>query len=151
MSLSEKIQAELAKAIKARDKERLSALRMIRSSIQNREIEKRAPLTDDEVVETLSSLVKKHKESIEQFRLGKREDLVQKEQAGLQVTLSFLPQQMDDDEIKEHLAGIIQELRAEGLKDLGDVMKTAMSRLKGRAEGRIVQQIAREMLSSPRA
>lgn len=151
MSLSEKIQAEMAKAIKAKDKERLSALRMIRSSIQSREIEKRAPLTDDEVVETLSSLVKKHKESIEQFRLGKREDLVQKEQAGLQVTLSFLPQQMDDDEIKEHLAGIIQELGAEGPKDLGDVMKTAMSRLKGRAEGRIVQQIAREMLSSPRA
>jgi uncharacterized protein YqeY len=148
MSLSERIQLEMTKAVKAKDKPRLSALRMIRSAIQNREIDKRAALTDEEVVETLSSLVKKHKESIEQFRKGNREDLVQKEESELQVILSFMPEQMNRKEIKKNLEEIIRELEAEGPGDLGAVMKVAMSRLKGRVEGRLVQQLVREMLSS---
>jgi len=151
MSLSDRIQGEMAKAVKSKDKQRLSALRMIRSAIQNREIEKRSPLTDEEVVQTLSSLAKKHKESIEQFRKGSRQDLVKKEEAGLQVVLSFFPEQLDEKQIREQLDQIIEELGAVGLKDLGAVMKTAMTRLKGRAEGRVVQQLARGMLSSREA
>ncbi len=148
MSLSERIQQETVQATKARDKVRLSALRLLRSALHNREIDKRAPLSDEEVIEVLSSVVKRHKESIEQFRLGRRVDLVQKEEAQLQVVLSFLPEQMDEEEIKGELRSVILELGANGPKDLGSVMKTAMARLKGKVEGRVVQQLARELLSS---
>ncbi len=148
MSLSGRIHEEMVQATKARDKARLSALRMIRSAVQNREIEKRAPLSDEEVVQVLASLAKKAKESIEQFRLGKREDLVRKEEAELQVTLSFMPPQVDEEEIKGQIRRIIEELGARGPKDLGAVMKTAMERLKGKADGRVVNQAAREILSS---
>ena len=147
-SLSDKIQQEMVKAAKAQDKARLSALRMIRSGIQNRQIDKRAPLSDEEVMEVLSSLVKRTKESIEQFGLGNRQDLVQKEEAELEVILSFLPKQMDEGEIREQLSGIIQEVGAEGPKDLGKVMQSAMASFKGRVDGRLVQQLARELLSS---
>ncbi len=151
MSLSERIQQELVRAMRAQDKERLSALRMIRAALQNREIEKRAALSDAEVIETLSSLVKKARESIEQFRLGGRTDLVTKEENELQIILSFLPKQMEEAEIREHIRSVISELGAEGPKDLGLVMKSAMSHLKGRADGKLVQQLAREILASPRS
>ena len=146
--LADSIQREIAQAAKAKDKLRLSALRMMRSAIQNREIEKRAPLTDDEVVQTISSLSKRSKESIEQFRLGNREDLVEKEEAELQVMLSFMPEQLSEEKIAEELASIIHEVGAKGQKDFGVVMKTAMARLTGRVDGRLVQKIAREILSS---
>jgi|Deesub1362B_J571_1020462.scaffolds.fasta_scaffold06222_3 hypothetical protein len=146
--LSDRIDEELVRATKARDRSRLSALRMIRSALQNRRIEKRAPLTDDEVVQVLSGLVKRTKESIEQFRKGKREDLVRKEEAELQVILSFLPEQMGEEEVRGRLQEIIRDVKAAGLKDLGKVMKAAMGEMKGRVDGRLVQQIARELLSS---
>jgi hypothetical protein len=148
VSLSERIQQEMVQATKARDKARLSALRMLRSALHNREIDKRAPLVDGEVIEVLSSLVKRHKESIEQFRLGRREDLVQKEEAELEVILSFMPEQMGEEQIRMELRQVIQEVGAVAPEDLGAVMKAAMGRLKGKVDGRLVQQLARELLSS---
>lgn len=147
MGLSDRIQQEMVLATKARDKERLSALRMIRSALQNRQIEKRGELTDQEVIGVLTSLVKKSKESIEQFQKGNRPDLVEKEEKELQVILSFMPQQMSQEELRAELKKIIEELGAKGSKDLGAVMKSAMERLKGRAEGRLVNQVAKELLS----
>lgn len=147
MGLSDRIQQEMVLATKARDKERLSALRMIRSALQNRQIEKRADLTDQEVIGVLTSLVKKSKESIEQFQKGNRPDLVEKEEKELQVILSFMPQQMSQEELRAELKKIIEELGAKGSRDLGAVMKSAMERLKGRADGRLVNQVAKELLS----
>ncbi len=148
MGLSEQIQREMAAAVKAKDKGRLSALRMIRASLQNREIERRGPLTEAEEVGVLASLVKRSRESIEQFRLGKREDLVRKEEAELQVVLSFMPAQLEEREVREALLNIVQTTGAKGPKDLGKVMKAAMDRFKGKADGRIVQQMAKEILSA---
>jgi len=148
MGLSDRIQQEMVLATKNREKERLSALRMIRSALQNRQIEKRGELTDDEVIGVFTSLVKKSKESIEQFQKGNRQDLVEKEQRELQVILSFMPQQMGEEELRAELQRIINELGAKGPKELGSVMKAAMERLKGRAEGRLVNQVAKELLSS---
>lgn len=147
MALSDRIQQEMVIATKARDKERLSALRMIRSALQNRQIEKRGELTDQEVIGVLSSLVKKSKESIEQFQKGNRPDLVEKEQRELEVILSFMPQQMSEEQLRVELKKIIEDLGAKGPKDLGTVMKTAMERLKGRVDGRLVNQVAKELLS----
>lgn len=147
MSLSDRIQQEMVLATKARDKERLSALRMIRSALQNRQIEKRRDLTDQEVIEVLTSLVKKSRESIEQFQKGNRMDLVGKEEMELQVILSFMPEQMSEEQLRVELKKIIEELGARGSKDLGAVMKSAMQRLKGKVEGRLVNQVAKELLS----
>ncbi len=147
MSLTDQIHKEMLLATKARDKERLSALRMIRSALQNKQIEKRAELTDEEAIGVLTSLVKKSKESIEQFEKGNRRDLVEKEQRELQVILSFMPEQMSQEQLRAELRKIIQELGAKGPKDLGAVMKSAMERLKGRVEGKLVNQVVKELLS----
>lgn len=147
MSLTDQIHKEMLLATKARDKERLSALRMIRSALQNKQIEKRAELTDEEAIGVLTSLVKKSKESIEQFEKGNRGDLVEKEQRELQVILSFMPEQMSQEQLRAELRKIIQELGAKGPKDLGAVMKSAMERLKGRVEGKLVNQVVKELLS----
>ncbi len=151
MAIADDIRLSLIEATKAKDRQRLSALRMIRSALQNKEIELRRPLTDEEVIDVLSSMVKRAKESIDQFRDGGREDLVSKEEEELKVIMSFLPEQLDEEGIRSVLREVIQEVGAKGPKDLGSVMKTAMPRLKGRAEGRLVQQIARELLASSQA
>ncbi|MGQ9858897.1 MAG: GatB/YqeY domain-containing protein [Thermodesulfobacteriota bacterium] len=148
MGLSDLLRKEMLAATKNRDKERLSVLRMIRSALHNREIEKRAELTDEEVLQVLGSMVKKAKESIEQFQRGHRQDLVDKEQRELEVILSFMPRQMSHEEIREEIAAVIRELQVEGPKSLGLVMKASMERLKGKADGRLVNQIAKELLSS---
>ena len=148
MELSARIRKEMVQAAKDKDKVRLSALRMIRSVLQNREIEKRAPLIDDEVVQALSSLAKRHKESIEQFGASGRDDLVQKETAELEVVASFLPEQMDEQAIEALLKSIVEELGAKSPKDIGAVMKTAMPQLTGKADGKLVRRIARELLSA---
>ncbi len=147
MGLSDRIHQEMLIATKSRDKERLSALRMIRSALQNRQIEKRRELTDQEVLEVLSSLVKKSKESIEQFEKGNRGDLVEKEQRELQVILSFMPKQMTQEELRSELKKIIDHLGARGPKDMGMVMKSAMEKLKGRVDGKVVNQLVKELLS----
>lgn len=148
MGLVQEIEKELVRATKSRDRERLSAIRLIRSAIQNRQIEKREELTDEEVLQVLSSLVKKAKESIEQFEKGNRPDLVEKERKELQIILSFMPQQLSEEQLREELRRIVEEKGAKGLGDLGLVMRTAMDRLKGRAEGKVVNRIVRELLSS---
>jgi hypothetical protein len=148
VELSARIQKDMVQAAKDKDKVRLSALRMIRSVLQNREIEKRAPLTDDEVVQALSSIAKRHKESIEQFGASGRDDLVQKETAELEVVATFLPEQMDEQAIEALIKSIIEELGAKSPKDIGAVMKTAMPQLTGKADGKLVQRIARELLSA---
>jgi uncharacterized protein YqeY len=148
VGLTQKIHEEMVQATKARDRERLSALRMIRSAFQNREIEKRGPLSDEEAVHVLSSLVKRGKESVEQFRQGNRQDLVDKEEAELRVILSFLPEQLSEEQIRAQIRDVIQKLGARSPKDLGSVMKAAMEQLKGKADGRAVNQMARELLAS---
>jgi|YNPNPStandDraft_1061719.scaffolds.fasta_scaffold06117_4 uncharacterized protein YqeY len=148
MSIVERINQELLAATKNRDKERLSIIRLIRSALQNRQIDKRAELTDEEALQVLSSLVKKAKESIEQFEKGNRPDLAQKERRELEIILSFMPEQLGEDELRAQLDSIIAQVGAKGPQDLGLVMKVAMERLKGRADGKMVNQVARELLAS---
>lgn len=151
MGIVERINQELVSATKNRDKERLSIIRLIRSALQNRQIDKRAELTDEEALQVLSSLVKKAKESIEQFEKGNRPDLADKERKELEVILSFMPKQLGEEELRAELASIIDQVGAKGPQDLGQVMKAAMEKLKGRADGKIVNQVARELLASKKA
>ena len=148
MSLNDKLVDEMKQAAKAKEKLRLSTIRMIRASIKNKEIEKKKELDDKEIIETISTLVKQRKESITQFRQGKRDDLVRKEEAELEILLSFMPKQLSREEIEAEVMKAIQETEAESVKDIGKVMKILMTDLTGKADGRIVNEIVRERLSN---
>ena len=148
MGLYEGIVGDLTKAIKGRDKERLSVLRGLKAEIKNKQIELRLKdLTDEQIFGVIKSEVKKRKEAIEKFVEGSRQDLAAKEEAELKMLSGYLPPQLSEGEINEILAQVIQEVSASGPKDLGKVMKSAMARFEGRADGRAVNRLARELLS----
>jgi uncharacterized protein YqeY len=121
---------------------------MIKSSIKNREIEKKASLTDDDMQAILKSFVKRTKESIEQFSKAGRTERVEKEKEELSVVEEYLPKQLGEADLKKTVEDVINELGASGPKDFGTVMKTAMARLKGQADGRRVNHIVKEMLEA---
>jgi uncharacterized protein YqeY len=148
MNLEQKVSEELKKAIKSGEQARIDALRSIRASIL--EFKKSGigrEMTDEDEIKILKSLAKKRKEAIELYEKGGRAELAQKEKEELQVIESFLPEQMTPEEIRTHLEKIIAELNAHSLSDLGKVMGRAMKELKGKADGSLVQAIAKELLS----
>lgn len=147
MSLYDDIILDLKKSIKEQDKGRLSVLRGLKSAIKNKQVELREELTDDQIRGVLSSEIKKRKEAIEKFGQGLRQDLVEKEEEELRILSSYLPPQLSTEEIKGVVTQAIEEISASGPKDLGRVMKSVMPKLAGRADGREVNRIARELLS----
>jgi uncharacterized protein len=148
MVLYDRIVDDLTKAIKGRDKERLLVLRGLKAEIKNKQVELRLKdLTDEQIFGVLRSEVKKRKEAIEKFIEGSRRDLAEKEEAELTILSGYVPPQLSEDEIKEVLTQVIQEVSASGPKDLGKVMKTAMGKFSGMADGSEVNRLARELLS----
>lgn len=147
MSLDQKINEDLKDAIKAKDSVRVSCLRMLKSSLKNMQVEKRRKLQDKEIHATISSLIRKGKEAIGEFRKGGREDLALKEEQEIRVFYEYLPQQLTPGEIEKILREIITELSVNSFKDLGKVMKVAMPRMAGQAQGAEVSEIARKLLS----
>jgi uncharacterized protein YqeY len=147
MGLYDDITHDLTSAIKGRDTIRLSVLRGLKTAIKNKQVDLRQELNEDQIRGVISSEIKKRKEAIEVFNQGSRPDLADKEEAELKILSGYLPPQLSGEEIKEILANVIEELSASGPKDLGRVMKSAMPKLAGRADGREVNQLARELLS----
>jgi uncharacterized protein YqeY len=147
MTLKEQLDSAMKQAMKARDDLRLSAVRMIRSAVKNREIELKQELDDQGVIEIISTLVKQRRESIRLYQEGNRQDLVEKEESELAILLGFLPAQMDAAEIEELVARIIKETTAHGIKDMGKVMKTLTPMTTGRADGKTVSEIVKKQLS----
>ena len=149
MSLKEQILADMTAAMKAKDAPRTSTLRMVKAALQNREIEKGAPLDDDELQKMLRSLVKQRRDSIEQYQKGNRQDLVDKEQAEIIVIEGYLPQAASQAEIDQAVTEAIAETGASSLKGMGAVMKAVMSRLAGKnADGRTVSETVKQKLGS---
>jgi uncharacterized protein YqeY len=147
MSVFERINSDLVSAMKAGDKGRTVALRGLKSAIQYRKIDKGSDLTDDEVIAVVSSTVKKHKDSIEQYDKAGRDDLVQEEKAQLEVALVYLPRQLEAEEIEKEVDEIIADVGASGPSDIGKVMKGIMPKLRGRADGKLVKEIVSRRLS----
>jgi len=129
--------------MKARDDLRLSAVRMIRSMVKNREIEQHKELNDQEIIEVISTLAKQRRESIKMYGEGNRPDLVEKEEAELAVLLGFLPAQLSTAEIEQLVDRIIAETGAQGAKDMGRVMKALTPLTAGKADGRAVSETVR--------
>lgn len=142
------INREMVLAAKSKDKIRLSAIRMIKTGVHNREIDLKRKMTDVEFLQMLSSMVKQRKDSIDQFKKGGREDLVEKEEAELKVIQQFMPVQMSEEDIDLEIQKAMQEVGAVGIKDMGKVMKVLMPKLTGKADGKIVGDKVKERLSS---
>ncbi|HEX9080050.1 MAG TPA: GatB/YqeY domain-containing protein [Desulfuromonadaceae bacterium] len=147
MTLKEQLDDAMKQAMKARDDLRLSAVRMIRSQVKNREIEQKHDLDDQGVIEVISTLVKQRRESIRLYQEGNRQDLVDKEEAELAVLLGFLPAQLSPGEIGELVSRVIDETGAQGIRDMGKVMKALAPLTSGRADGKTVSEIVKQQLS----
>jgi hypothetical protein len=147
MSLEERLVEEMKQALKSNDKLRLSTIRMIRSALKNKEIELRKKLEDEEVVKVIQVMVRKGEESVEQFQIGGRMDLVEKEKKEIEILKSFLPQPLSQEEILKIIDQSIQETQASSLKDIGKVMKSVMPKMGGKADGKLINQLVKERLS----
>jgi len=148
LSFLERIQKELTQAMKAGDGLRLSVLRMIKSALKNKEVEKIRPLEEAEALQVLQTLVKQRRESIEQFARGGRQDLVDKETKELAIIESYLPAAPSDAELDQAVSRAIAETGADSLKQMGAVMKAAKAALEGKTvDGKALSDRVRERLS----
>ena len=145
--MEERLLQDMRAAMKSSDKLRLSVIRMIRSTIQNKEIELRKPPDDEEAQRVIQGMVRKGEESLEQFKSGGRMDLVEKESKEIEILKSYLPQSLTREEVIKIVDETIHETQATSLKDLGKVMKTVMPRLQGKADGKLINQLVKERLS----
>lgn len=149
MQLREQIAKDYNEALKARNERKLSALRLLRTEVKKREVSgHKKELSDGEILETISSLIKQRRESIRLFQQGNRLDLAEKEEAELKILLAYLPLPLSRTEIEALVEEIIKETKAKSLEDLGMVMKAIMPKVAGRAEGKIVNEIVKQKLSS---
>lgn len=146
MSLLQKIDDDLKTAMKASDTVKVSVLRMAKTALKNKEIDKRDALSEDDIRSVFSSLSKRSKESIEQFAKGGREDLANKERQELLVLQTYLPQELTQEELDSIIDEAIRESSAESLKDIGNVMRLVMPRVRGAADGKVVNQRVRALL-----
>jgi len=147
MSLRDRLTEEMKEAMKSRDDLRLSTIRLIRSAIKNREIELKRQFEDGEIIEVIASMIKQRRESIRLFTQGGRSDLVGKEEKELSVLLGFLPPQLERAELEELAQKAIAQCGAEGIKDLGKVMKVLAPQVAGRADGKIVAEVVKAGLA----
>ncbi len=147
MTLKDQLNEAMKAAMKARDNLRLSAVRMVRSAIKNREIDQKIELDDQGVIDVVSTLVKQRRESIRMYQEGDRPELAEKEEAEMNILLGFLPAQLSPEEIEELVSSAILETGAQGAKDMGRVMKAVTPQIAGRADGRTVSDIVRSRLA----
>ncbi|MDI6855143.1 MAG: GatB/YqeY domain-containing protein [Deltaproteobacteria bacterium] len=147
-SLSDRLDQAFKEALKQRQEVALSTLRMLRTAIRNKEVELKRKLTEEEVQAVIGTQAKQRREAIAEYGKAGRQDLAHKEEEELGILLSFLPPQLSPEELERELARIIAECGAAGPKDFGKVMKTAMTRFAGRADGKVVQEIVRRQLSA---
>ena len=145
--MEERLVQEMKEAMKSNDRLRLSTIRMIRSTVKNKEIELRKPLDDGEIQKAIQGMVRKGEESVEQFKLGGRMDLVEKESKEIEILKSFLPQALTREEILKIIDETIEETQSTSLKDIGKLMKSVMPKLQGKADGKLVNQLVKERLS----
>lgn len=148
MSLAQKVEADLKTALKSRDELATSCLRLVRAAFKNQEKELKRPLNGEEEIKILSTLGKQRRESIEQFTKGNRKDLADKEQAELAIIEAYLPAQLDQDAVAKVVDEVFADLNPQGMKDMGAVMKEAMARMAGQADGKLVNQLVRQRLQN---
>ena len=150
MSLIEQIQKDITAAMKAREEARLSTLRMVKTALKNREIEKMAPLDDKEAQQVLTTLIKQRKESVEAFQKGGRQEMADKEAAEIVLIETYLPKAAGEEEIVAGVKAVVAEMGTPTMKDMGTVMKNAMARFAAagmRVDGKVVSEAVKKELA----
>lgn len=147
MELKTRLTEDLKAALRSGDKLRVSVLRLLSALIKNREVEKRGPLTDAEVLQAIVVSCRQRQEAIELYGQGGRQDLVDKETAELTILQSYLPRPLTSDELQAMVLEAIREVQATSLKEMGKVMGILQPRVTGRADGKVVNTLVREALS----
>ena len=150
MTISERITQDITAAMKAREEHRLSTLRMVKSAIKNKEIDKRGPLDDQEAMAVLNTLIKQRKDSIEQFTKGGRKELADKEAAEIVIIEGYLPKAAGAEEIASVVRATIAEMGSPTMKDMGTVMKNSMAKFAAggaRVDGKVVSETVKKLLS----
>lgn len=144
--MRENIQKEVGVALKAGEKEKLSTLRMLLSAIKYKEVDAKRQLNDEETLQVVATLIKQRQDSVEQFTKGGREDLAQKESREIEVLKAYLPPQLSEEEVRTIIKKAAEETGASGQKDRGKLMKAVMPLVKGKADGKLVNDIVKEVL-----
>ena len=150
MPLIEQIQKDIVTAMKAREEQRLSTLRMVKTALKNKEIEKMAPLDDKESQQILTTLIKQRKDSIEQFTKGGRQEMADKEAAEIKIIEAYLPKAASEEEVVAGVRAVIAEMAAPSMKEMGTVMKNVMARFAGagiRVDGKVVSEAVKRELA----
>ena len=147
MTLKAQLAEDLKSALRSGDRLRTSVIRLLTALIKNREVEKRGPLTDAEVIQAVSASCRQRQEAIEQYRQGGRQDLVDKETAELAILQSYLPAALSPDELQTLVREAIRDAQASSPREMGKVMALLMPKVTGRADGKVVSTLVREMLS----
>ena len=147
MPLVDKIQKDMHKAMKGKEKERINALRNIIGKLKYRYIDKGDKLTEQEEIKVIQSLAKQRRESIEMYKQGGRDDLVETETKELSIIEEYLPQAMSEEEVRRLVRETVKETGAESMSDLGKVMPLVMKKGAGKVDGKIAQEILKELLS----
>ena len=147
MDLKGQLTEDLKSALRSGDKLRTSVIRLLTALIKNREVEKRGPLTDAEMIQAVSASCKQRQEAIEQYGQGGRQDLVDKEAAELRILQSYLPVALSPEELQMLVQEAIRESQAASPREMGKVMALLMPKITGRADGKVVSALVRDMLS----
>lgn len=148
MSILDQLNDDMKVAMRAKDRERLTTIRMIKATIQNEEIAKGSALDADEELAILSREKKQRLESLTEFKKADRDDLVQKIESEIEIVDQYLPEQLSEEEVKDLVNETIAEVGAESMKDMGQVMSAVMPKTLGKAEGSLVSQYVKDILSS---
>jgi len=147
VSVKEQLDQELKQAMRDKDALKLSVIRMLKSAIKYREIELIKPLDDAGVLAVISSEIKRHKDSVEQYKAGNRMDLADKEEAELKILQGWLPAQLGEEEVRKLVEAAVLKANAQGPKDMGAVMKLLMPETQGKADGKLVSELVKARLS----
>ena len=147
MSLTDQLNDDLKSAMKSKDKVRLETIRSLKSMLREKEIEKNKELSEEEQIKVLSSAAKRRREAIESYQEGGRQELAEQEQAELEIIENYLPEQLGEDEIRDLVDEVLAETGAGTMQDMGRVMGTIMPKVRGKADGSLVQEIVKEKLS----
>ena len=148
MGLRDQIPEDLKSALREKKPLELNVLRMLQASIKNREIDNKGELDDEQVVQVVASEIKKRRDAVEEFIKVNREDAAETERQEIEILMKYMPEQLSEDEITSKVRDIIAESGAGGMKDLGMVMKPVMTELKGKADGKLINQIVRKELEN---
>jgi len=146
MNLSERLNEDMKQAMKSQDKFKLSTIRMVRATIKNLEIDLKRPLNDNEVLDILSREIKQRKDALQEFEKAGRDDLAANVKAEAEIIAEYLPEQLSEEEIKVIVQQTIQETGATSKADIGKVMSALMPKVKGRADGKLVNQAVQQLL-----